>query len=58
MRPPAPLREPPKLSWKEIMAVSGVAVWLALGHVMSTVAPAYGTVAFTNVVKTLEPLFT
>jgi solute carrier family 35, member E1 len=54
----APLREPPKLSWKEIMAVSGVAVWLALGHVMSTVAPAYGTVAFTNVVKTLEPLFT
>jgi len=35
-----------------------VALWLALGHVMSTVAPAYGTVAFTNVVKTLEPLFT
>ena len=31
---------------------------LALGHVLSTVAPAYGTVSFTNVVKTLEPLFT
>ena len=27
-------------------------------HVLSTVSPAYGTVAFTNVVKTLEPLFT
>jgi solute carrier family 35 protein E1 len=54
----APLREPPKLSCQEIGAISGVAVWLALGHVMSTVSPAYGTVAFTNVVKTLEPLFT
>lgn len=38
--------------------MSVVAIWLALGHLMSTVAPAYGTVAFTNVVKTLEPLFT
>ena len=54
----APIREPPKLTWSEIGTVSGVAVWLALGHVMSTVSPAYGTVAFTNVVKTLEPLFT
>jgi len=54
----APLREPPQLSWSQLWAVSSVAIWLALGHVMSTVAPAYGTVAFTNVVKTLEPLFT
>ena len=54
----APLREPPKLNWGDISKLSVVAVWLALGHVMSTVAPAYGTVAFTNVVKTLEPLFT
>ena len=53
-----PLREPPRLTWSQIATVGSVAVWLALGHVMSTVAPAYGTVAFTNVVKTLEPLFT
>ena len=53
-----PLREPPKLTMTEVGTISGVAVWLALGHVMSTVSPAYGTVAFTNVVKTLEPLFT
>jgi len=54
----ASLREPPRLSWSQLATVSTVALWLALGHVMSTVAPAYGTVAFTNVVKTLEPLFT
>ena len=54
----ASLRQPPKLSWGQLATVSSVALWLALGHVMSTVAPAYGTVAFTNVVKTLEPLFT
>jgi len=54
----APVREPPRLSRAELLQVSTVALWLALGHVMSTVAPAYGTVAFTNVVKTLEPLFT
>jgi len=54
----APLREPPRLSWSQLLSVSSVALWLALGHIMSTVAPAYGTVAFTNVVKTLEPLFT
>ena len=54
----APIREPPKLSMAQLMTVSQVALWLALGHIMSTVAPAYGTVAFTNVVKTLEPLFT
>ena len=54
----ASLREPPKLSMTDIRKVSVVAFWLAAGHVLSTVAPAYGTVAFTNVVKTLEPLFT
>ena len=54
----APLREPPRLDREQLMTVSTVAVWLALGHLLSTVAPAYGTVAFTNVVKTLEPLFT
>lgn len=54
----APLRAPPRLKRSDLAALSRVAVWLALGHVLSTVAPAYGTVAFTNVVKTLEPLFT
>ena len=54
----APLRTPPRLSWAQLATVSSVALWLALGHLLSTVAPAYGTVAFTNVVKTLEPLFT
>ena len=54
----ASLRQPPSLSWGQLATVSGVALWLALGHILSTVAPAYGTVAFTNVVKTLEPLFT
>ena len=54
----APVREPPRLTRAELSQVSIVALWLALGHVLSTVSPAYGTVAFTNVVKTLEPLFT
>jgi len=54
----ASIRAPPKLSFADLKKVSVVAFWLAAGHVLSTVAPAYGTVAFTNVVKTLEPLFT
>jgi len=54
----ASVREPPRLARAELLQVGTVALWLALGHVLSTVAPAYGTVAFTNVVKTLEPLFT
>lgn len=53
-----PFRRPPHLSFHQLQQVSIVALWLAVGHVMSTVAPAYGTVAFTNIVKTLEPLFT
>jgi len=35
-----------------------VVLLLATGHVTSTLAPAYGTVAFSNIVKTAEPLFT
>jgi len=54
----ASVRERPRLTWEQLRQVSVVAFWLAAGHVLSTVAPAYGTVAFTNVVKTLEPLFT
>jgi len=54
----ASMRAPPKLSLGDLKKVSVVAFWLAAGHVLSTVSPAYGTVAFTNVVKTLEPLFT
>jgi len=35
-----------------------VTALLATGHVTSTLAPAYGTVAFSNIIKTAEPLFT
>ena len=35
-----------------------VVALLATGHVTSTLAPAYGTVAFSNIIKTAEPLFT
>ncbi|KAL3929903.1 MAG: hypothetical protein SGPRY_001763, partial [Prymnesium sp.] len=45
----ASLRASPKVSREDVKKLSVVALWLAL---------AYGTVAFTNVVKTLEPLFT
>jgi len=54
----ASLREPPSVSGDVVKQLMPVATFLALGHALSTVAPAYGTVAFTNVVKTLEPLFT
>jgi solute carrier family 35 protein E1 len=42
----------------DVRRLSPIAGCLAAGHLLSTVAPAYGTVAFTNVVKTAEPLFT
>jgi len=52
------LRAPPTLSWAEQKKLLKVSVFLALGHLWSTVSPAYGTVAFSNVVKTAEPLLT
>ena len=52
------LRTPPEVDMSGLSQLLPVGVCLALGHALSTVAPAYGTVAFTNVVKTLEPLFT
>jgi len=55
---PISLRSPPRLSRGDFGKLYSVAIWLALGHLMSTIAPAYGTVAFTNVVKTAEPIFT
>lgn len=55
---PLQLRAPPILSISDLKKLSTVASCLAAGHLLSTVAPAYGTVAFTNVVKTAEPLFT
>jgi len=55
---PLQLRAPPVLSLADLKRLSPVALCLASGHLLSTVAPAYGTVAFTNVVKTAEPLFT
>lgn len=42
----------------DVRRLTPIAGCLAAGHLLSTVAPAYGTVAFTNVVKTAEPLFT
>ena len=51
-------RAAPELSGSDLRRLASVSTFLALGHVLSTVAPAYGTVSFTNVVKTLEPLFT
>jgi len=54
----ASMRAPPKLSLGDLKKGSVVAFWLAAGHVLAPVSPAYGPVAFTNVVKTLEPLFT
>jgi len=52
------IRAAPQLSMAQLKKLTTVALFLASGHLLSTVAPAYGTVAFTNVVKTAEPLFT
>ena len=48
----------PAHRWVDLRALFPVVTLLALGHVTSTLAPAYGTVAFSNIVKTAEPLFT
>jgi len=53
-----PIREFPRLSLDDLRKLLPVVALLALGHVTSTLAPAYGTVAFSNIVKTAEPLFT
>lgn len=52
------LRPVPQLSLAEVRALVPIAACLAAGHVASTMAMFYGTVAFANVVKTAEPLFT
>lgn len=52
------LRPRPALDAIELRAVLPVALLLAVGHVTSTLAPAYGTVAFSNIIKCAEPLFT
>jgi len=54
----ASIRTPPRVDMDGMRQLLPISTCLALGHALSTVAPAYGTVAFTNVVKTLEPLFT
>ncbi|KAL3918086.1 MAG: hypothetical protein SGPRY_006147, partial [Prymnesium sp.] len=53
-----PLRQFPRLAWSDLRSLLPIVSLLALGHVTSTLAPAYGTVAFSNIVKTAEPLFT
>ena len=53
-----PVRQPPRLTGAEVRRLLPVAALLSTGHVTSTLAPAFGTVAFSNIVKTAEPLFT
>jgi hypothetical protein len=53
-----PTRQVPRLTKAERHTLLPVAALLSVGHVTSTLAPAYGTVAFSNIVKTAEPLFT
>jgi solute carrier family 35 protein E1 len=52
------VRQVPRLSRSEIRVVAPVVALLCVGHATSTLAPAYGTVAFSNIIKTAEPLFT
>ena len=52
------MRKFPQLTWSELRTLFPVVALLAIGHVTSTLAPAYGTVAFSNIVKTAEPFFT
>lgn len=52
------IRTPPSLKLTELRELLPIAVMLSVGHVTSTLAPAYGTVAFSNIIKTAEPLFT
>lgn len=52
------VRQVPRLRVSEIRAVAPVVGLLCVGHATSTLAPAYGTVAFSNIIKTAEPLFT
>jgi len=48
----------PMLRRSELRIVAPVVALLCVGHASSTLAPAYGTVAFSNIIKTAEPLFT
>jgi solute carrier family 35 protein E1 len=52
------MRHVPRLSRSELRLVAPVVGLLCIGHATSTLAPAYGTVAFSNIIKTAEPLFT
>ena len=54
----APMRRVPALTRQQLLALFPVTALLCIGHVASTLAPAYGTVAFANIIKTAEPLFT
>ena len=52
------VRKPPSLTLADVRALLPVVALLATGHVTSTLAPAFGTVAFSNIIKTAEPMFT
>jgi len=53
----APMRAAPVLARGDFARMLPAALLLAVGHTAATAAPAYGSVAFTNVVKTTETLF-
>ena len=52
------IRKAPSLTRDDLRVMLPVVGLLATGHVTSTLAPAFGTVAFSNIIKTAEPLFT
>ncbi|KAJ1626226.1 triose-phosphate transporter family-domain-containing protein, partial [Pavlovales sp. CCMP2436] len=51
------LRARPSFTRAHVREMLPAAALLAIGHTAATAAPAYGSVAFTNVVKTTETLF-
>ncbi|KAG8462376.1 hypothetical protein KFE25_012196 [Diacronema lutheri] len=51
------LRAHPTFTREHVREMLPAAFLLAVGHTAATAAPAYGSVAFTNVVKTTETLF-
>ena len=48
------VRARPTLTIADLREMLPVVALLATGHVTSTLAPAYGTVAFSNIVKTVR----
>ena len=51
-------RTVPPLNTAALRCILPATLLLSVGHVCATLAPAYGTVAFSNIIKTCEPIFT